>query len=171
MPRYGKTARSVRQMFLFQTAELFLSEIVFPALRILFVLKFITQLFFPVSLMCMSIFVSRDFLIRRRSAPEHSQRRTAVLPRGGDAEPEPGAGLQGVTGRGAAPYPGKRLRACAPLRRNFRRAKGRAAGRSGRDGPGGNCIFRRWKGRTVGEPDARGDGAVQKAWENSGRAL
>lgn len=80
MPRYGKTARSVRQIFLFQTAELFLSEIVFPALRILFVLKFITQLFFPVSLMCMSIFVSRDFLIRRRSAPEHSQRRTAALP-------------------------------------------------------------------------------------------
>lgn len=72
MPRYGKTARSVRQMFLFQTAELFLSEIVFPAPRILFVLKFITQLFFPVSLMCMFIFVSRDFLIRRRSAPEHS---------------------------------------------------------------------------------------------------
>ena len=78
MPRYGKTARSVWQIFLFQTAELFLSEIVFPALRILFVLKFITQLFFPVSLMCMSIFVSRDFLIRRRSAPEHSQRRTAA---------------------------------------------------------------------------------------------
>ena len=47
MPRYGKTARSVRQMFLFQTAELFLSEIVFPAPRILFVMKFITQLFFP----------------------------------------------------------------------------------------------------------------------------
>ena len=45
MPRYGKTARSVWQIFLFQTAELFLSEIVFPAPRILFVLKFITQLF------------------------------------------------------------------------------------------------------------------------------
>ena len=58
-----------------------------------------------------------------------------------------------------------------PDPRNFRRAKGRAAGGSGRDGPGGNCIFRRRKGRTVGEPDARGDGAVQKAWENSGRAL
>ena len=75
-----RAAYFVPRTFCFRAEELFPLVIVFPVPQMLFLLIFIRLSYFPVSLMCMYIFVNRDFLIKRRSGPARLPRPTAASP-------------------------------------------------------------------------------------------
>lgn len=77
---FSRRACFIWRTCFFRTERSFLLVMVFPLPMILLLLIFLIWFCFPVSLMFMFIFVSRDFLIRRPSAPAHWLPRTAALP-------------------------------------------------------------------------------------------